>query len=59
MASVGIRAAGLLILVAFAKEPDITGGENLVTAQETPHGAAAHDPPQNPGPSIRPGGGLW
>jgi hypothetical protein len=59
MAGVGIGAAELL-LVAFAKKPDITGGENLVTAQEAPHRAAAHDSPQNPGPTIRPGGGgLW
>ena len=43
-------------LVAFSKELDVGGGQSLAASQETPHGAATHKPPQNPRPSIGPGG---
>lgn len=59
VSSLGIGVTRRLLrrqLVAFSEEPHVVGGESLAAPEKTPHGAVAHNPPQNPRPSIGPGG---
>lgn len=60
-AALGVRVARRFLgrrrqPVAFSEEPHVGVGEGPGAAEETPHGAVAHDPPQNPGPSMGHGG---